>query len=84
MFAGEVEQPCDGVAVRAVATVRDVQRAGRICGNHLDLHALHRRRASAGEAIALRKDAGERVDEPRVGEEEIDEAGPGDLRALDL
>ena len=40
IVAREREEPRDAVAVGAVARRGDDDRAGRVCGDHLDLHAL--------------------------------------------
>ena len=42
LVARELEQPRDGVAVRAVPRRRDGDRPGRVRRHHLDLHALRR------------------------------------------
>ena len=82
-MAGELEQPRDRVAVRAVARVRDRERAGRVRRHHLHLDALRRRGAAAAVRVPGLEDRAERGREPVVGEEEVDEARPRDLRALD-
>ena len=51
VVAGELEQPRDGVAVRAVPCRRDGDRPGRIGRDQLDLDALARRRR-AGAVVA--------------------------------
>ena len=82
-MAGEVEQPRDGVAVRAVPRRRDRDRAGRVRGDHLDLDLLRLRRRAGAEAVARAEDLRERSRDPLVGEEQIEETRPGDLRPLD-
>ena len=80
-MAGQLEQARDRVAVRAVASVGDVQRSGRIGRHHLDLHALRPLLARAS-VLLVPEDLAERRREPVVPEEEVDEAGPRDLGAL--
>ena len=80
----EGEQAPDRVSVRAVPRVRDRDRPGRVRRHHLDLHALAPLGPAAAELLARVEDRAERADEPGVDEEEIDEAGPCRLRALDL
>ena len=81
--AGEVEQARDGVAVGAVAGGGDRDRPGGIRGDHLHLHALRLLGAARAVRVPGGQDLAERRGEPLVAEEEVDEARPGDLGALD-
>src|SRR5579884_1558003 len=81
VVAGELEQPRDRVAVRAVARRRDDDRPGRVGGDHLHLHPLPR----IGEPAAVAGvDLVERLDEEPVGEPQVEEARAGDLDGGDL
>jgi hypothetical protein len=75
------EHARDGVAVRAVARGADGQRAGRVRRDELDLDLLRIRR---GAAAVVRPDLRERLPEPGSRHPEVDEAGAGHFRALDL
>ena len=69
-----------------MAAAGRVQRAGRIRAHELDQHplALGRRHDAGAEPVALLAQALERVPEPRVGQEQVEEARPRDLGALEL
>ncbi len=85
VVAGELEQPRDRVAVRAVTGVRDGDRPGRVRRHHLDLDPLRQRQPSRRRIRRRRRPSPPSADSNHVvGEEEVDEAGAGDLRALDL
>ena len=83
LVADRLEQPHEGVAVGGVAAAADVQRAGRVGGDELDQDPL-------GEAVGAGPRSSpdsarrcHRAPVPGVGEEEVDEAGAGDLDPLD-
>jgi hypothetical protein len=78
----ECEQPRDAVAVRAVPCVRNEERPGRVCRDHLDLYTLGRTGRPAA-AVPVRHLC-ERPDEERVGEAQVDETGARDVRRLDV
>jgi hypothetical protein len=84
LVPGELEQPRHRVAVRAVTGRRDRDRARRVRGDHLDLDPLRRSGIAGAVALALAQDLLERPRVPLVGEPEVDEAGAGDLGALDV
>ena len=75
LVACEGEQPRHRVAVRAVARSRDGQRAGRVCGDHLDLHALGSLRGARPVRVVRGEDVGQRGSEPGVGDVQVHEAG---------
>ena len=79
LVADRLQQPHEGVAVGGVATAADVQRAGRVGGDELDQDPLGRRGRRRAEVLAGRDQRGQRAPVPGVGEEEVDEAGAGDL-----
>ena len=81
LVAREREQARDRVAVGAVPRGRDGERSRRVRRHHLDLDSLRRGGRCAAEFAADRR---ERIREPLVGEEEVDEAWAGDLRAFDV
>ena len=68
----------------AVACVRNRERSRRVRRHHLDLHPLSLLGPAAAEVFARVEDRAERVGEPGVGKEQVDEARPRDLRTLDL
>ena len=82
-MAGEVEQPRDGVAIGAIASGGDRDRAGGIRRNHLHLHALPLLCTARPVRVPGGQDLAERRREPVVAQEEIDEARPRDLGAVD-
>ena len=84
VVAGELEQARDRVADRAVARRGDRDRAGRVRGDHLDLHLLGPLRRAAAEPGSGLQHLRQGLAEPVGREPEVDEAGAGDLRALDL
>ncbi len=81
--AGEGEQPRHRVAVGAVAGRRDRDRACRVGGHQLHLHALRGRRGAGAEAIACREQLRQRRRVPLVGEEDVEEARARHLDSLD-
>src|SRR5262249_62376370 len=66
--AGELEQPCDRVAIRAVARRGDGDRARRVRGDHLDLNPLALRGFAGAEVAAPGDDLAERRCEPGIGQ----------------
>ena len=78
-MADRAQQPHDRVAVSAAATAADVQRAGRVGGDELDHDLLRGRGRLRAEVVAGGDQDGQRPPVPGVGEEEVDEAGAGDL-----
>ena len=80
--ARERQETGDGVAVSAVAGVRDSEGPRRVRGHHLDLHALGRGREAAAEGLGL-EDRAQRVDEPFVGDTEVHEPRTRDVRTVD-
>ena len=83
LVADRLEQPHQGVAVGGVAAAADVQRAGRVGGDELDQDPLGRGGRRRAEVLARLGEALHRAPVPGVGEEEVDEAGAGDLDPLD-
>jgi len=81
---GELQQARDRVPDRAVARRRDRDRAGRVRGDHLDLHLLRPPRRAAAEPGSGLEHLPQGLAEPGGCEPEVDEAGAGDLCALDL
>ncbi len=78
-----LEQVREGIAERRLAAVADMERTGRVRRHELDQHALACPFAAAPEGIAFLQDAAHDA-LARIGpEEDVDEAGAGDLRALD-
>ena len=84
LVAREREQAREGIADRTVARRRDRERAGRVGGDHLDLHALPRVCPAGTVVGAGLEDLAEDLAEPGRSQPEVDEAGAGDLGALDL
>ena len=75
------EQPCDRVAVGAVACGTDGERSGGIRRDQLDLEPL----ASLGSSGAVVwSDLTERLSQPLSRDPDVEKAGPGDLGPLDL
>jgi hypothetical protein len=83
LVADEAQDPPQCVAVRRVAAARGGQRPGRVGGDELDLDPLARLGLAAAVAVAGRQHRGRRRGVPGVGEEDVEEAGPGDLHALE-
>ena len=83
-MARESEQARERIADRPVARRRDRERAGRVGGDHLDLHALPRVCPAGTVVGAGLEDLAEDLAEPGRSQPEVDEAGAGDLGALDL
>ena len=81
--AVEAQQARERVAVGGVAAARRGQRAGGVGGDELDVQPLGRLGPAAAPGVAGRQHLGRRVRVPGVGEEEVQEARPGDLDALD-
>ncbi len=79
VVAREGEQPCHGVAVGPVPGRRDGDRPRRVGGHHLDLHPLGRRGRAPAERIGGGDDPAEHCGEPGIVEEDVEEAGAGDL-----
>src|SRR4051812_12764012 len=79
----QLEKAGKRVAVRAVASRRDGDGAGWIGGDHLDLDALAPAAIPSAVRVAGLEDLRQRGREPLVPEEQVDEARPGDLGALD-
>ena len=85
LVAGELEQPRQRVAVGRVPAARGGQRAGRVGGDELDQDPL-RDLVGAGrppEPLARRRARPRAPPVPGVGEEEVEEAGAGDLDPLE-
>ena len=61
----------------------DVQRAGRVRADELDVHALRRAGTAPAEVLAGRQHVCERRRVPVVGEEEVQKAGARHLDASD-
>ncbi len=83
LVPGRLQQADQGVAVGGVAAAADVQRPGRVGGDELDQDALGRVGRRRAEPLAGGGEADHRPPVPLVGEEEVDEAGAGDLDPLD-
>ena len=76
------EDAGERVAVRRVAGRRDRHRPGRVRAHELEVHVLATRPGAV--PVARLDQRGERVEVPAVGHEEVEEAGAGDLHALDV
>ena len=83
LVARELEQPRDGVAVRAVPRRADGQRAGRVRRDHLDLHPLGGLHEAAAVPLPRLQDLAERLRVPGRPQEEVEEPRPGHLGPLD-
>ena len=84
LVADRLEQADEGVAVGGVAAAADVQRPGRVGGDELDQDPFGR--VGRGPGRGSSPDSARRCHRPPVpgvGEEEVDEAGAGDLDPLD-
>ena len=77
-----IEQTRHRVADRGVPRVADRQRSGRVRAHELDLDAPPRARHRA-EPLAFLGDPSQDVVEPSLGQEDVDESGPGDLHGPD-
>ena len=77
--AGGVEHCGEGVAQHGATPVADLQRAGRVGGDELELHALAGRLGGAAPAVA----GGDRLEQagalPVGTDAQVDEAGRGGL-----
>ncbi len=62
----------------------DVQRTGGVHAHELHDHALGRLGLAAAVGVPGLDRAGERVAAPGVGHEQVEEARPGHVHALDL
>ena len=80
----EAEQATQRVAVGGVAAGGGGQRAGRVGGDELDLDLLRRVGRAAAEAVARRQHVRRGAGVPVVGQEDVQEAGAGDLDVVDL
>ena len=83
LVADRLQQAHQRVAVGGVAAAADVQRAGRVGGDELDQDPLRRLDRGRAEVVAGGDQGGQRAPVPGVGEEEVDEAGAGDLDPLE-
>jgi hypothetical protein len=79
----EREDPGQRVAVRGVARVPDVDGPVGLDETNSTFVALRAGRAAGAEAVAGREQVAQRVGVPRVGQEEVQEAGAGDLGAVE-
>ena len=82
LMAVEGQQAGQRVAVRRVARVPHVHRAGRVGGDELDVDALAHGRAPAAEGLARVEDGTQRVAEPLVAQPQVQKARAGDLDAV--
>ena len=84
VVADEGEDAAERVAVRRVARVADVQRTGRVDADELDVHLLApvRRQRAPAVVAALGEEPVEGAAVPGVVQEQVEEAGPGDLEAV--
>ena len=83
LVAGELEQPRERVAVGGVTAAGGGQRAGRVRRDVLDDDLLGMLRMAVAPVVAGGHDLMRGGDVPGVGEEDVEEAGAGDLDALD-
>ena len=81
--AGLLEDPRQRIAERGVAAGRGGQRAGRVGGDELEDHLLGLLRRPGAERVAGLQQGLQRADEPVLGQEDVEEARPGHLDALD-
>ncbi len=79
LVADRLQQADEGVAIGRVAAAADVQRPGRVGGDELDQDPLRVGGRGRAEILADGDQRRQRPPEPGVGEEEVDEAGAGDL-----
>ncbi len=80
VVAGAGQHPGEGVAVAAPPAVADMDGAGGIGRDELDLHPLAVTDVGPGVAVlTLFEDGGHGLDQPPVVETEVDEAGSGQL-----
>ena len=79
----ELEQPRDGVAVRAVPRGGDGDRPGRVRRDELDLDALRGLGGAGAEAPPLLDDRRERASEPGVVHRDVQEPGACDVDGRD-
>ncbi len=79
--AGPLQDACQRITVGRVARRGDRHRAGRVRAHELEVHVPA---LGAGAVVLARLEQGrERVEVPAVGHEQVEEAGPRDLHALD-
>ena len=78
-----LEEPGHRIAVRPVACRGNRDRSRRVRRDHLDLHPLDLLCETRSVAIAHVEDLAQRVPVPDRRQPEVDEAGAGDLGALD-
>src|SRR5206468_13121272 len=81
--AGGGEQVGERVAGRPQARVADVQGAGRVGGDELDVDALAAAEVDPAEPVSGGQHPADQVLEPAVRQADVDEPGSGDLDALD-
>lgn len=82
VVARPVKRGREAVAQRAAARVAHVHGPGGVGGDELDLDLFPAPEAGAAEGIPLAQHRRDHVREPRVLEEEVDEARAGDLRPV--
>jgi hypothetical protein len=77
-----LEQPGNGVAERSASTAGGGHRSGGVGADELDEDALRPLGGARPEALAETEQLRDRVAVPAVGEEDVEEAGAGDLDPL--
>ncbi len=80
---GGLEDAAKDVANGSAAAVAEVQGAGRVCADELDLHTLPMALGGAAECRAAREDVGQGQQPALASDREVDEARPGDLGLFD-
>ena len=80
--AGELEHPRERVAVGGVPPAGGGQRAGRVGADELHQDRARPCRRRRARSAPLPANRGERGPEPRLGQEQVEEAGAGDLDPL--
>ena len=79
LVAAGNEQAGDGVAQHRVAAVAHAQGAGGVGADKLDQHPLAGTQLGTAELLVFGPDRGQHRGPDVPGEEQVDEAGPGDL-----
>ena len=83
VVAAELEQPRERVAIGAVPPACSGHRPGGVRGDELDVDALGGVGAAAAEVAAGGQHVVERLHAPGIGEEEVQEAGAGDVDTVE-
>ena len=78
------EEVRERVADRHPTRAAGVDRPGRVQRDELEIDPISRERPAVPVSLALRHDPAQDLVEPRGREIEVDEAGPGDLGALEV